>query len=160
MVDLISFGSSISAGGYKIPLENDLSIFDEGIRNIQTAKDFIKIDKNLSDETINNFRIGYDYYRDYITIPEKKNGSIVNIAYRSLSKDAKTKYVKMKGAENWIFNEDGIEEAKKKGAVLICSNQFDAMSAWQNGIKNVISIPVGKDAVGDWILLLESIPIS
>lgn len=158
MSELISFSNSISSGGYKLPSEYDLSIFKEGIKNSPSALSFLNIDKNLTEDTISHFNLGYDYYRDFITIPETKNGTIINLAYRSLDKESKTKYTKLKGAENWIFNEEGIEEAKKKGALLICSNQFDVMSSWQNGIKNVISMPVGKDAIGDWILLLENIP--
>lgn len=122
------------------------------------ALDYLKIQKNLSEDTISNFQIGYDYYRNYITIPEHKSKEIVNIAYRSLEEGAKEKYKKEKGCENWIFNEKGLDIAREKGGVLIVSNQFDAMSAWQAGFKNVVSVPVGKDSTGSYMELFDSIP--
>lgn len=135
--------------------------------NIELTKnnsviDYLKIRKNLSDETIKHFDLGYDVYRDNITIPETKNGEVVNVAYLSLNKiddkEAKDKYTKENGCENWIFNEDGLNTAKKKGKILVVSNQFDAMSAYQAGVEMVVSVPVGKIATGMWMELFDNIP--
>lgn len=148
-------------GNYLKPKTEDLIIYRESILDGK-AQDYLKIRKNLSDETIKHFVLGYDAYRNYITIPEIKNGEVVNIAYLSLDKiddkDSKDKYIKQKGCENWIFNEGGLNVAKEKGGVLVVSNQFDAMSAHQAGFKNVVSVPVGKNAVGMWMELFDNIP--
>lgn len=145
-------------GNYSKPRMSDLLIYREGLKISTEAQDYLKIQKNLSDETIQNFNLGYDAYRNQITIPETKNKEIVNVAYRSLEKDVKVRYVKEKGCESWIFNEKALEIAKEKQGILIVSNQFDAMSAWQAGFKNVVSVPVGKGSYGNWIELFDSIP--
>ena len=142
---------------YLKPITRDLVIFRSAVNDI-IAQDFLKIKKNLLEETIKHFHLGYDVYRNYITIPDVKNGEVVNVAFRSLDDGEKEKYFKQKGCESWIFNERGLEVAKKMGGVLITSNQFDCMSAWQVGIKNVVSVPVGKDGIGLWMELFKSIP--
>ena len=44
------------------------------------------------------------------------------------------------------------------GAVLIVEGEFDLMSTWQHGIKNVISPASGKDSYGIWLEQLDHIP--
>ena len=145
-------------GNYSKPNVNDMVMFRTQLSENTIAQDYLRIQKNLSDETVKIFCLGYDYYRNQIAIPEMKNKELINIAYRSLDKDAKVKYAKEKGCENWIFNEQSIDLAKEKQGILVVSNQFDAMSAYQAGFKNVVSVPVGKNAVGEWIELFDSIP--
>jgi replicative DNA helicase len=149
------------SGGYCKPKPSDLDVYKLGITfdgSNTDVLDYLKINKNLSDETIKNFKLGYDVYRNQITIPETKNKEIVNIAFCSMEKDVKVKYVKDKGCENWIFNEDAINLSKnEKRSILITGNQFDCMSAWQNGFKTTVSIPYGKDATGAWVELFDTV---
>jgi replicative DNA helicase len=145
-------------GGYNKPDISDLSIYRSGLSVITKAQDFLKIQRNLSDETIRKFDLGFDVVNQRISIPETKNREIINIAYRFINNEEKVKYLKEKGCENWIFNENGLDTAREKGGILIVSNQFDAMSAYQAGFKNVVSVPVGKDGVGSWIELFDAIP--
>jgi len=148
-----------SVGGqYNKPEKQDLSIYKNGLLVIDIAQDFLKLQRNLSDDTIKHFNLGFDVVNQRISIPETKNGEIVNVAFRFIDNEKKIKYLKEKGCENWIFNEEGIEKAKKKGSVLVVSNQFDAMSAWQSGIDIVVSVPVGKDGSGMWMELFDNIP--
>lgn len=144
-------------GSYNFPYY-DFTWCTKGLEASELARDYLKITRNLSDETISKFKIGYDPLKSNITIPETKNGEIVNIAYRTLDEKQKTKYIKEKGCENWIFNEGALEIAKKKQGILIVSNQFDAMSAYQAGFENVVSVPVGKGSYGEWIELFDTIP--
>lgn len=148
-----TFGS-----GYSKPSVEDLVMFRKALEEHTHAMDFLKINRNLSEETIKHFMLGYDYYRNFITLPESKSGELVNVAYRSLDKEPKVKYMKEKNCENWIFNEKGLDVAKEKQGILIVSNQFDCMSAWQAGFKNVVSVPVGKDGIGAWMDLFDTIP--
>ena len=157
IVDIKSMRDTVGSQ-YRKPDIGDLEIYAQGLDIIEKSKDFLKIQRNLSDETIYNFKLGFDVINQRISIPETKNGEVVNIAFRFIDNNEKVKYLKEKGCENWIFNEQGIEEAKKKGGILITSNQFDAMSAWQMGVKNVVSVPVGKDGYGVWIELFDNIP--
>lgn len=145
-------------GNYSKPKVSDMAMFRNQLSEYSIAMDYLRINRNLSDETIKSFMIGYDYYRNNIAIPESKNGELVNIGYRSLEQDPKIKYQKERGCENWIFNERALEIAKKKQGILIVSNQFDCMSAWQAGFENVVSVPVGKGSYGEWIELFDTIP--
>lgn len=132
--------------------------FIEDLKVTQSALDYLTITRNLTHETITNFKLGYDKEKDAISIPVYKNGELVNIRYRYIDPEKKPKYTQEKGCEVWLYNEDGIELAKTKGGVLIVEGEFDLMSAWQAGFKNVISPASGKDSYGVWVSLLDSIP--
>lgn len=143
---------------YQLPNYDNLEIYKAGLNVIELARDYVSIARNLSEDTIRHFSLGFDVVNQSITIPETKNREIVNVAYCSIEKDIKEKYRKTRGCENWIFNEDGLDNAKKKGSIVVCSNQFDVMSGWQAGIPNIISVPVGKVANGNYMELFDGIP--
>ena len=158
MNDIISIRNS-TGGSYLKPKLEDLDLYERALRIDQEALDYLKIKKNLSDDTISWFDIGFDINNQDITIPEKRNTEVINVAHLVFNKDLKQKYYKEKGCENWIFNEQAIQLAKTGNrSLLITGNQFDCMSCYQAGFKTTISIPVGKDAVGNWIELFDSIP--
>lgn len=123
-----------------------------------SAIDYLKITRGLNQATIDNFQLGYDKDRDAISIPIFKRGELINIKYRHLNPDSKAKYSQEKGCEVWIYNEDGIAKGQAKGGVLITEGEFDCMSAWQAGFKNVISPASGKDSYGVWLELIDTIP--
>src|SRR5574343_45785 len=162
MDKIVSFRETFSGGGYNKPNTGDLAVFRKAVLDHQQPRDFLLTRKNLSEDTIKYFMLGYDYYRNQITIPETKDKECVNVAYCSLDETKNNKkgekYSKEKGCENWIFHENGLNVAKEKGGILVVSNQFDAMSAWQAGFKNVISVPVGKNGYGIWMELFNTIP--
>lgn len=157
MVDIKSFKDEMGIQ-YQLPNQDNLYSYKYALEVLDIAKDYLSITKNLSQDTISHFDLGFDAINQSITIPETRNREIINIAYCSIEKDVKEKYRKSKGCENWIFNEDGLDEAKKKGSIVVCSNQFDVMSGWQAGIKNIVSVPVGKIASGNYIEMFDSIP--
>ena len=70
---------------------------------------------------------------------------------------ATAKYTQEKGCEIWLFNEDGIQKDNQR-VVYSLWREFDCMSAWQSGFKNVISPASGKDSYGIWLELLDTIP--
>lgn len=131
-------------------LQGDLQLSKE-------ALDYLNIERGLTTETIKFFKLGYDKTKNAISIPHFKNGELINIKYRFLKPD-KIKYVGEKGAESWIFHEQGMQEGLTKGGVLICEGEIDLMSAYQAGIKNVISPASGKDSYGVWLEMLDNIP--
>ena len=137
------------------------SIIDTYINNLKSniiALDYLHIIRGLNQETIDNFKLGYDSERNAITIPVYKRGELINIRYRHLDDLATAKYTQEKGCEIWLFNEDGIQKGQSKGGILIVEGEFDCMSAWQSGFKNVISPASGKDSYGIWLELLDTIP--
>lgn len=139
----------------------DPKLNEQYITNLSSnvgASDYLHIGRGFTDETILNFKLGYDPVRNAITIPVYKRGELVNIRYRHLDEKAQAKYTQEKGCEVWLYNEDGIEKARAKGGILIVEGEFDCMSAWQSGFKNCISPASGKDSYGIWLELLDSIP--
>lgn len=132
--------------------------FRECLASNSTALDYLHITRGLNSETLDNFKVGYDEVKNAITIPVYKRGELVNIRYRHLNENAPAKYTQEKGCEVWLYNEDGIQKGQSKGGVLVVEGEFDCMSAWQAGFKNVISPASGKDSYGVWLELLDTIP--
>lgn len=155
---LTSIRETIPNANYIKPNPELIDKYHEALINNPSALDYLHISRGLNPETLDNFKIGYDHERNAITIPVFKRGELINIRYRHLDENAKAKYTQEKGAEVWIYNEDGIAKGQSKGGVLIVEGEFDCMSAWQAGFKNVISPASGKDSYGVWIELLDTIP--
>lgn len=132
--------------------------YRESLTNTPSAMDYLRITRGLSPETIDNFKLGYCIEKNAISIPVYKRGELVNIRYRNLDENAKSKYTQERGCEVWIYNEDGIARGQEKGGILIVEGEFDCMSAWQAGFKNVVSPASGKDSYGVWLELLDTIP--
>lgn len=145
-------------GTFIKPPKEKVDKFIQALKINSEALDYLKIKRNLSDETIAHFNLGYDSEKNAIAIPEYKRGELVNIKYRHLSDDAKGRYSQEKGGEVWVFNEKGIDLGQEKGGILIVEGQFDAMSAWQAGFKNVVSVSSGATSYSPWIDLLDNIP--
>lgn len=153
-----SIKNSISSSGYKKPDPEFINKMVENLKENQSALDYLKITRGLSSETIEHFKLGYNKEKDAISIPEYKNGEVVNIKYRHLSESSRQRYSQEKGCEVWVFNEEGFDIGKEKGGILIVEGHFDLMSCWQAGIKNVVSASSGKDSYGIWLDYLDSIP--
>lgn len=123
------------------------------------AQDYLTVTRGISPETYKHFGLGYDIEKHAIAIPVFKRGELINIRYRYISpKEKQPKYTQEKGCEVWLYNEDGISKGQEKGGVLVVEGEFDLMSTWQAGIKNVISPASGKDSYGIWLELLDTIP--
>lgn len=112
--------------------------------------------RGLTDATIEYFKLGYDEKKKAIAIPHFKEGELINIKYRFL-RPKDIRYIGEAGAEPWLFHEQGLEVAREKGAVFISEGEFDAMSLWQMGVKNVISSGSGAQSYGPWIELLDPV---
>lgn len=145
-------------GTFAKPNLDKNNLFIEALKDNQTAIDYLQIKRGLSPETISHFKLGYDAEKNAISIPVYKRGELINIRYRFIDEDKKPKYTQEKGCEVWIYNEDGISKGQEKKGVLIVEGEFDLMSTWQAGIKNVISPASGKDSYGMWIELIDTIP--
>lgn len=129
----------------------------ENLKVNNEALNYLQHERGLSLETIDHFRLGYDIERNALSIPLFRQGEVVAIKYRFLNNEDK-RYDYEKGGKNWIYNEEGINIARNKGYVVIVEGEFDCMSSYQAGIKNVVSPASGKDSYGVWIELLDTIP--
>lgn len=154
-----SIASQVGAE-YVKPEEAELVQYEEALFHEahKHAMEYLLVERNLTEETVKHFRLGYHPDKDAIVIPVFKRGTLVNLRYRHLRKDAPQKYSQTKDAEIWIFNDEGLAHAQKKGTVLITEGEFDLMSCWQAGSTNVISPASGKDSYGVWIEMLDNIP--
>lgn len=143
---------------YVKPSPEKVEEYKKNLASDTVAQDYLRITRNLTQETIDKFNLGYDKERNAISIPVYKRAELVNIRYRHLNPNATAKYTQEKGCEVWIYNEDGIAKGQSRGSVLITEGEFDCMSAWQAGFKSVISPASGKDSYGVWLELLDTIP--
>jgi len=132
--------------------------YKQDLLETEHALSYLKIDRGLAEETIKYFQLGYDQERNAIVIPVFKNGELINLRYRNLNPDARSKYTQEKDCEVWLYHENGINSGLKKGQVLVVEGEFDCMSCWQAGFKNVVSPASGKDSYGIWLELLDPIP--
>ncbi len=123
------------------------------------AMSYLKTERALAEETIKHFQLGYDRDRGAIVIPVFKNKELVNLRYRIISpKERQPKYLQEKDCEVWMYNEGGIDVGLKTQKVIVVEGEFDCMSVWQAGGKNVVSPASGKDSYGIWLELLDPIP--
>lgn len=123
------------------------------------ALNYLKVERGFAEDTIKHFNLGYDKTKNAIAIPIFKNKELINIRYRLIAPaERQSKYIQEKDCEVWLYNEEGIDIALKRGRVLVVEGEFDCMSAWQAGTKNVVSPASGKDSYGVWLELLDNIP--
>jgi len=101
--------------------------------------DYLTITRGLKPETLEHFKIGWT--GTSISIPIFENGKVVNIRYRGNPFDVEaTKMMNVKGGKMVLFNGDVLKDAKK---VVITEGEIDAMSLYQEGWENVVSITCG-----------------
>lgn len=145
------------AGGYRIPESAEHQAYRQGLRENRAATDYLE-SRGITVDTAEHFQLGYSAAKHAITIPIFKDGKVINIRYRHLDPNATQRYSQERGCEVWLYNEAGLQEEKSKRGVLIVEGEFDLMSCWQAGFKNVVSPASGKDSYGPWIERLDAIP--
>lgn len=159
ITDKIKSLGSVAGAEYRKPDPKLMEKYQMLLLGNSTAQDYLRVKRGLSDETIKHFQLGYDSQYHAIAIPVFKRGELINIKYRRLDpKEGEPKYTSERGAETWLYHEDGINEGIKKKGVLVVEGEFDTMSAWQAGFKNVVSPASGKDSYGVWLEMLDVIP--
>ncbi len=141
---------------YVKPDPNKVQGFIDALGANLEATEYLK-GRGLLLDTIQKFRLGYCKEFNAISIPIYKSGDLVNIKYRTLDKEAKSKYLSEKGGEVWIFNDEGVDIGLKKGGVLVVEGEFDCMMVWQSGIPNVISPASGKDSFGAFLEVIDKV---
>lgn len=113
------------------------------------GKEYLTKLRGLGAETIAHFKIGQ--YQDFIAIPYYKDKELVNFKYRKMSEKA---FQRFKDGESTLFNVDNVDRTKD---ILITEGEIDAMSCWQMGYTNVISVTVGAGSFNpDWIDFFDS----
>jgi len=80
-----------------------------------------------------------------IAFPYKRNGEVVNVKYRTLSK----KFWQEKNAEKILFGYDQVVEAHgpRPQELIIVEGEMDVLALYEAGFTNVVSVPDGAPAV-------------
>lgn len=130
----------------------------QDLKDSDAALEYLQKERCLTLDTIEHFKLGYNKDLDAIAIPLYKRGELIGIKYRHLTPKDDIRYTSERGGQNWIYNEDGVDVGRAKGKVIIVEGEFDCMSMWQAGFRNVVSPASGKDSYGVWIELLDTIP--
>lgn len=143
---------------YNKPDPSRVDGFKKSLDKYEEPQEYLR-QRGLSKKTIEYFNLGYDLDKNAISIPVYKDGELINIRYRFINpQEGERKYTQTAGCENWMYHDEGIEEGLEKRGVLIVEGEFDLMSAWQAGFKNVVSPSSGKDSYAPWIELIDPIP--
>lgn len=147
---------SVSAKKYELP-EWDYS---HDVVPESKCMDYLTQDRGLSRLTLSDFNIRQEKQYipkegaevDCIQFPYFKNGIVVNIKYRSLGKGFRM----VSNAELTMFNIDCINLEETKESVIITEGEIDAMSFYEAGFDNVISVPNGASKGNNNLQYIDS----
>jgi len=116
--------------------------------------DYLITERGFSIDTLKHFKIGWT--GQSISIPYFEKGNVVNIRFRKNPFDKNDKIKKMYntvGGKMTLFNSDVISQTN---TLVITEGEFDAMSLYQKGWKNVISISCGANTFKqEWAEMLK-----
>jgi twinkle protein len=94
-------------------------------------------DRSISEDTLKSEKIGFK--NSWIEFPYYKDGEVVNIKSRTLSKGFKQE----KNAEKCFYRFDHLQGMK---TIIITEGEMDALSLVESGFNNVVSVPDGATA--------------
>jgi len=134
----------------KMPSENVRSSEDTKFNfpNWESKDQSVKLidyfdSRAISENTISHFEVTSKNGRMFFNIKDE-NGVLCNIKGRQIgdfenSKDKK--YSQTKSAKNALF---GMNKIKKFDEIIICEGEIDAMSIYEAGYQNIVSVPSGS----------------
>jgi KaiC/GvpD/RAD55 family RecA-like ATPase len=112
--------------------------------------------RGFKDETIQHFRLGVVRAgrNPRLIIPHFQQSQIGLIMYRSMPPEEKV-FIRETDMESIMFNQDALHESGD--TIIVCEAQLDAMSVWQAGHENVVSVSTGAgtEFSNDYIDLLS-----
>lgn len=135
-------------------IDEIIKYYRKELKNSSVAISYLKDTRKLTAETINYFKIGYApsnptcniEYHDRIMLPIKNTlGEYVAFTGRTLSETNESKYKNsfespdyQKGRILYGFS-DSLSYIQETESVFLVEGQFDFLTLWQNGIKNVVA---------------------
>ena len=138
---------------FKRPPVTDVEKYHEAIKADKQALDYL-IGRGIDICSVNNFKLGVKVENGikWLAIPYFINGKLELIKFRSLPPAEKT-FMRTKDAMSPLFNQDAV---KGNDAIVICEGELDAITCWQHGIRNVVSVPNGCNSfTPEWYDLLN-----
>lgn len=107
--------------------------------------------RKLTLETIQQFKLGCDP-AGWLTVPIFKDGNLIDFKYRTVP-PAEKGFHRVPESETWVLNEEAFAlltkktEKGKRKKLLVTEGEIDAMSAWQLGVRAVVSSTGGAHEV-------------
>lgn len=142
---------------YSVP-KNRTQEYTKRLFKNQEALTYLVRERKLNLTTIENFQLGLSE-KNEIVIPIYKENKLIDYKFRSIPPVPKS-FRRVQNTETWIFNGDeGFKEAQHKEEIIITEGEMDAVSVWQAGFKNVISLVGGANHISKWIEKLDDIKI-
>jgi len=138
---------------FKRPPVTDVEKYHEAIKLDAETMEYLS-SRGIDSGTVNNFKLGVKNENGvkWLAIPYFINGKLELIKFRSLPPAAKT-FMRTKDASSPLFNQDAV---KGNDEIVICEGELDAVTCWQNGIRNVVSVPNGCSSfTAEWYDMLN-----
>lgn len=130
---------------------NYASTLWSGLGDSAKYLEYLKEKRGLKDDTLKHFKVGLSGKNIAIPIFDAAD-MLINIRYRVDPYDTERddyRYFTEKGCKSILFNEKVFKDSPRE--VYLTEGEFDAMSLWQAGIKNVLSVTNGAGYWGaDW----------
>ena len=147
--DSVSFREDSSDSGlqlnkertYEIPpqdWENHTSMSDKMVKYFRKARGISQrtlIENGVTEET--QYIPGDQKEMNCMVFNYFRGEKILNKKFRSATKN----FAKVKDAENLLYKENDIIDCEE---VIICEGEMDALSWWEVGIENAVSVPNGS----------------
>ena len=112
--------------------------------------------RGLKPSTLQHFHVGFSESNE-IVMPVFKDDELIDYKFRGIIEKIFKRHPK---SETWVFNEKGIEQGVEDKALIVVEGEIDAMSLWQLGFKNVISLVGGAQGPTPWVgLIPEDLPV-
>ena len=131
------------------------NLFDKKNKTAEKILEYLNTDRGLEKYTLEFFKIGWT--GSSISIPIVEEGKVVNIRFRKSPFDTNDKIPKMlnsKGGKMTLFNADILKTANK---VVVTEGEIDAMTLWQRGWAEVVSITCGANTFKEeWVELFKT----
>ena len=138
-------------------LSTSISVSPEEIQELQDAltdnskaMQYLVSTRGFSLSSIIQFRLGLKEVngRSAIVLPYfDRHDTCVALKYYFYDSTDGVKCIFEKDSKPIFFNTSGTDF---KGEVVLTEGEFDAISAWQYGYTNVISVPTGSESSGDY----------
>lgn len=119
---------------------------------------YVTDNRGINLATVKAFKIGLTADKDgarWLTIPHYEKGKLINIKSRSLP-PAEKDFRRVKDCRSVLFNADAIEAHKDE--IYLTEGELDAVTLWDQGIKNVIGTTTGAGSFDPlWIDQLQAV---
>src|SRR3990167_5828212 len=134
-----------------------IEIYQKSLQENKEASTYLINKRGLKQSTIIQFKLGYKLVDNQpaIVIPYfDKTKSCVGMKYDFFLRPAGVeKYRKERGTKTEPLNSDKLNLEQP---VIITEGEYDAISLWQYGYTNVISMPNGANGISGWVEEIES----